>query len=64
MLTMTLITIAIASWAIVLEVEIKRKERLMDAVSEAIRRVAEGRARIVMRDEKIVFEPTTNKGGL
>lgn len=56
------IIIGLAVWAIALEYKLRTRDHEIMVVALAIRAVGEGRAHITLRDNKIVFEPTTNNG--
>lgn len=56
---MTLITIALCIWAIVLELHLRKRERANHALVVAINAVALGKAKITRRNEQtvIIYNP-------
>lgn len=49
-------------WAIALEYKLRTRDREIAAVALAVRAVGEGKYRIMIRDNRVVFEPATNNG--
>jgi len=62
MLTMTLCTILVSLWAIALELMLRRQNKCVYALCEAITKVAHGKARIVLNENNTpTFIPNTGE---